>query len=207
VTSITDDEFEDTTTSPTEGDDVTAALRVFLMDRTDSKINVDAGLGFRPEPDPRVRVRGHRAFPMGKTTLRPTQFFMWGAHDGFGARTRVDIDHGLGERKLGRFNSQAEWSEKEAGVLLETSLSYFAWPSRKEAYRVRARALGETSPSTVVTEYQLGFRYRRLIHRDWLYIDVEPALEFPREDGYDISPAVTVQVEANFGERYIEPRR
>ncbi len=207
VTSLTDDDFEDTPTPAPEEDDVTAALRVFLLDRTDSKINIDAGLGFRPEPDPRLRLRGHRAFVAGKTTLRPTQFFRWQGEDGFGARTRVDVDRRLDERSLGRFNTQSDWSEKINGVALEASLAYFVWPSHKKAYRLRFRALGETRPSTVVTEYQLGFRYRRLIHRDWLYLDVEPALEFLREDEFDTSPAITVQLEANFGARYLTDAR
>jgi len=193
---------------PLEPDDnFVSAFRLFLLQRTGAAVNVDAGLRWRPQPDPIARLRATWTMPLGETgdtLVRPTQFFFWKLEDGVGETTRVDVDHRFWRSGLGRVRTDVTWSEVSEGVELDASLNYYQTLTKLSGYSLRVRGEGRTDPAWVMTRYEISARYRRAIHHDWLFIDLEPALEFRRSRGYAASPGITVLLEILFGAPYLE---
>ena len=72
--------------------------------------------------------------------------------------------------------------------------------SRRRAISIDLEAFGPTEPATYVEEYEAAFRYRQRIWREWLFYEIEPALVFPRERGYDTRPELTFRLELVLGD-------
>jgi hypothetical protein len=201
---LTDRDDSDPSEQLDPSDNFVSAFRLFLLQRTGVAVNVDAGLRWRPAPDPIARLRGTWALPLDDTLIRPTQFFFWTLADGVGETTRVDVDHRFWRSGLGRVRTDVTWSEVSQGMELDASLNWFQTLTELSGYRIRLRGQGRTDPAWVMTRYEISARYRRAIHRDWLFIDLEPAIEFRRRRGYAASPGITVQLEILFGAAYLE---
>ena len=62
--------------------------------------------------------------------------------------------------------------------------------------------VGVTKPDTVVDTYRVRSRLRRNFYRDWLFYEIEPQLEWRRDEengGYYPVGAITRRVEVQFG--------
>lgn len=195
------DEGEDTDSLVNEdaGDGVATGFRLFLLDRAKLQVNLDAGLRFRPIPDPFTRLRFVRPFEFKRFILRPTQFLFWELHDGVGETTRLDLDRPITETLFGRLRGEAEWSETSNGIEWKALAFLFQRINEKSALRYRFRVKGETHPHGVVRNYLLSVRYRRRLYKKWLFGEVEPGAFFNRDDDWKISPEVTLRLEVVFG--------
>jgi hypothetical protein len=53
--------------------------------------------------------------------------------------------------------------------------------SKKGSVSYETGIVGITEPESLVTNYRLGMRYRRNIHRDWLFFEFIPEVTWPLE--------------------------
>ena len=56
----------------------------------------------------------------------------------------------------------------------------------------------QSASHTVVNSYFLSADYRKLVHKDWLYIDIIPQLGFAREEDYRSKLSLTLRLEIFF---------
>jgi hypothetical protein len=72
--------------------------------------------------------------------------------------------------------------------------------SRQIAITFGAGIAARTRPSTVVENYRVYTRYRRNFLRSWLYYELEPDINWPREDDGSRKAVLggTVRLEINF---------
>ena len=187
-------------------------LRFFVLDRDVVRVNLDGGLNFSPQPDPFLKLRGEREFVLGSYLLRPAQILFWELEDGVGEATRLDLDRRLSPQSLARFRSEIIWSEDNSGVQLESFLFYFHKFSKTAGLALKAGVFADSEfrnenaeivpgrSSAVMTAYLLGLDYRFAIFRDWLLLEIEPELRFPRERAYEFTPGITFRLEVVLGE-------
>jgi hypothetical protein len=191
---------EDFDGSTDEDENIAAGLRYFFRAKDYVQLNLDVGVKFRPEPDPFVRLRGTRTFqPADYWRIRPTQYVWWESQDKFGASTRLDVDRRLLTDSLLRFRGRVTWEQKKNGVEFDGSVNFYERADPNLGVRISARLKGETRPATVIRRYTLSARLRKLVYRDWVYLEVEPAMDFFRDDDYEPSPGLTLVIEAVFG--------
>ena len=62
----------------------------------------------------------------------------------------------------------------------------------------RIGVLGESQPSWRTTSYFADFTWRYRMYEDWLFAEVVPALEFPREDSFQDRASVVLRIEMYF---------
>ena len=201
--SFTRDEYPDEEAVPRirENDEnrVEAALRYVFGDTDIGHMQFHTGLSFKPDPEFYMKTRWRKIFPITeKWRFYPTQFFFWKSRDGFGETTRADIERPLSDDSLFRIRAEATWSEISSGLEFIALMSYSQTLSNLRGWGIALSAEGDTRPSAVTENYRMAFKYRRAIHRDWLFLEVEPAIDFFREDNYRASPGITFQIEAIF---------
>ncbi len=60
-------------------------------------------------------------------------------------------------------------------------------------------AHGTSHPSWITDQYLVRAAYRKRVHRDWMFLEIEPGLDFFREDGFSMTPLINVKLEIVFG--------
>ena len=159
--------------TPEEQDTNTLGLRLDVKDTDRSKFNISVSA------TPRIRARYRYTYPATETFLiRFTQEIQ--NEEGVnGARTRFDFEKAILPNKLFRATTEGFVSEEFSGVDWSQAFSLFHRLSQKGSVSYEVSAVGITKPETVVTNYRLGLRYRRNIHRDWLFFEFTPDVTWP----------------------------
>lgn len=161
-------------------------------------VSVDAGLKFGGA-HPFTQFRGSHWFPLSeRLSLEPTQYLQYIEGDGFGERTRVDFNYALSHQARFRARTEALRSESSRGVDLLEDLSWLKKFTDRTYAGLALTFTAYTAPTWTPDVYKVSYRYRQLIHDDWLYLEVEPGIEFPNERDYTRTPYVTVRLDAYF---------
>lgn len=181
-------------------------LRFFLTRDRRAQLSIDAGLRFRPEPDPFTRLRGSYGQPVGKFLIRPTQFLFWENRDGLGLTSRLDIDRRFGRWRLARVRGEVEYSQYGTdGLEWNSFVSFQRLSWRASGWRLRFRIRGATDPRQEPKDYRVQLLYRWLAYSKWLFLEIEPEVMWRRRDDWEASPGVSLRVEVLFGGEYLEP--
>lgn len=178
----------------------TAALRYFFKETLNFKASMDAGLRFRPEPDPKLRLRLRLRQDFETFTARFTQTFYWEAHDGFGEKSQFDLERQERHRYLRRLSTIVLWAEDSDGVEASQTLAYYRFISARRVAGGRFTVSGVLEPSARVENYGAYVVYRQRIHRDWMYMEIEPGVEFPRNRDFDITGLINIKFDILFGD-------
>ncbi len=178
----------------------TASLRYYIKETLNFNASVDAGLRFRPEPDPRLslRLRVHHDYKY--VTTRLTQSFFWEAHDGFGEKTQFDLDQQKSRDYLRRLSTTVVWGEASDGVEAGQSLSFYKYLSERRVIGVRLGVAGTLEPSLAMESYTARLIYRKRIHRHWMFLEFEPGVEFPRDRDFQSTAFFNVKLDIIFGD-------
>jgi hypothetical protein len=75
---------------------------------------------------------------------------------------------------------------------------------RRQSIAYEAGARAETRPHPRDTSYFSSIRYRRDLHRGWLFLELKPQLVFARENSFKADPAFVLTLETLFGAEYID---
>jgi len=148
-------------------------LRLDMLDTLQQNIKLSVSL------KPRIRLRYRYSTPVwGDLVFRYTQEVQ--REEGInGARTRFDLELPVFSSLFFRSTSDGFVSEEYPGVEWLQAFSLFQRLSPKSSLAYEAGINGFTKPLNVTTNYRLGIRYRRNIHRDWLFFEVAPAMSWP----------------------------
>jgi hypothetical protein len=156
-----------------------------LFRTTRSILDVGAGVRVKIPPDAFVRTRFQYARPIALGILgRFTATAYWDALDGLGESNQVDLERWLAQPTLLRWSNSFEIKEKDNGWTWGTDLSLLHKLSPKSAITFAAGVSGSTQPAWIAMNYRVLTRYRRNVWRNWLFLEGEPYIRWPRmEDG------------------------
>jgi hypothetical protein len=177
----------------------TAGLTYLVSDHMTRQLSLSTGMRFRPEPSPKLRLRGRlrKSFDLWRTDVAQSVF--WSERDGFGEKTEFTLDRPTGEIHLFRLRSSLVWSELSHGVDWGQFASYYARLSSRRSAALKLGARGYSHPSWITDQYLVRVSWRRRVHRDWLFLEIEPGLDFFREDDYKMTPLINIQLEFVIG--------
>lgn len=182
-----------------EGEGV-ASVRYYLKETLNFKASTDAGLRFRPEPDPRVTLRLRLYHHFERVTTRFTQTFFWEAQDGVGEKSQFDLDQQKPNAYLRRLSTTVLWSEASDGVEAGQSYSHYRYLSKRRVLGARVGVAGVLEPSARVENYTARLIYRQRLHRDWIFMELEPGVEFPRDRDFQATGFINLKFDIIFGD-------
>ncbi|MGD8309303.1 MAG: hypothetical protein PVG98_07640 [Chromatiales bacterium] len=184
-----------------DDDRLDAGLRYTLLDHRRTNLSLSGGVRLDAPPKPFVRGRYRYLQPMGESALaRLTQNLFWQNEEGFGESTRLDLERRLSSDSLLRWSTSGLFSESSDGWEWRTEGDLFRRLSKRTALNFGISAEGVTRPSAVVDSYRTHVRFRRNFLRDWLFYEIEPELRWPRDEGYDPTPGISLRLEAQLWE-------
>ncbi len=119
-------------------------------------------------------------------TYRFTQRFQYEDGDGFYSTSLLENNWALDEDSVIRWSNRAKYGEHTNGVEWRTRLAlrerYNADSRRPMAVSYYGTIKGVTRPSNYIKNYRLGAVIRRQIYRDFLFLELEPALNYRRRN-------------------------
>ncbi len=165
-----------------------------------SSANLDLGGKFDGGFKTRTELKLKRTWLPGDWRVRILEGLHWRDGEGFGERTRLDFDRSVGSLSVLRSRTEAEWSETSRGVDLDQRYSVTRALSVKTALSGTIGVELHTRPSWIVDGYSAEIRVRRQLHRKWLFLQMTPRADFPRDRRYEFTPQLVISIEIRFGE-------
>lgn len=165
-------------------DNGAANLRLKLDDVWKVKTALEAGLKFKPEPVPRLGARGRITWKKPWLTMRFTQRIFWETENGFGERSTLDFEQYEKSVYMRRLSTSVLWSEGSDGLQGGQTLQLYRYLSRRRAAGLILGVYGPLEPSAHVDTYSARVSWRQRIHRDWLFLEFEPGVDWPRDRDY-----------------------
>jgi hypothetical protein len=181
--------------------DSDAGLRhIFTRDEFRS-LNTDVGIRLGSTSQVFGRVRGRLVIPMDPWQLQLSQRFAWFTSDGLEETSEIRFDRPMANDYLFRSTTILTWREQESGWTPEQSLALYKEVSPRRSWRLSVAGSWPETPHTSEANYSTIFTYRQLIHRNWLFLDIAPGVEFPQENDYQANAFITAKFEIIFRDR------
>ena len=181
--------------------DSDAGLRhIFTRDEFRS-LNTDVGIRLGSTSQVFGRVRGRLVIPMDPWQLQLSQRFAWFTSDGLEETSEIRFDRPMANDYLFRSTTSLTWRENESGWTPEHSLAMYKEVSPRRSWRLSVAGVWPETPHTSKAYYSTIFTYRQLLHRNWLFLDIAPGVEFPQENDYQANTFITAKFEIIFRDR------
>lgn len=173
-------DFSPQTDGSAEDEDVAGLRAALLINKRgtlslDGSVKVDSGL----KPRARLRWRENHTFDLW--SLRFIQSLEWHKEAGWGATTAMRFQRPLDGGRLLRLGSDIRHFETSEGLEIFSEALLFQPIDPITGVFLGVDLRARTRPQEIVDEYGVQLRLRRLIHSDWLYLELSPRAAFRQE--------------------------
>lgn len=172
----------------------------YLYD-THRRWRVDADVGLRSELKLLARLRYRNEWtlrPGLQTRFTQSVYFLDG--EGFGETSLVEFERLLAEDMLLRWSTQATVSEQANGLELREGLQLLRQVDADRALSWNLAATVNSDPAWKAGSYVTSVRFRQRAFRSWMFFEVEPFIDWIREDRFNTNPGVAFRVEIWLGD-------
>lgn len=205
-----DDFSQDTRRNTLKGEleksDISASLQYMFQQtkRWNIKLRPGVKLSDSIESFIRLRMAGTQQLTEKWLTRGISQFGYY-SEEGWRSEWRFDFERRTGSQDFFRTSSNVLWRENSPGnqFLSQTFLlTHILNPRTSVAFEVGVT--GETRPKLEDTSYFSSVRYRRDIHRGWLFMELKPLVVFSRDNNFDEDVSLFLTLEILLGENYTD---
>ena len=171
----------------------------YLVEKSGIRFYQDTGLIASVPPDFFIRVGAKKTVEFTEWILKIHERLRWQNSRGFTNDLDFDFDKKLSRKHILRMVNNMFWNDKDYNIRFENGPSLFHQISRHKALSYHAHVITETIPDTLVTNYVLQVSYRQRIYKNWLFMDLTPFINFPRDRNFARTPGFILGFDAVFG--------
>jgi len=165
------------------------------------QLRPELGVKLRAPLDPFVRFRAKRPFELsGLWGARFEQSIYYFKQDGFGTKGQILFERPWGEKRFWRIKSEGNWRDNTNNTELAQVVTLQQSLTEDSALAYEVGVLGNTRPTTQTSSYYVNVRYREQLHQDWLFLDVVPAVSWPRDMDFEPVYSLTARIEILFSD-------
>lgn len=194
-----------------EGDPEDSVRDIVPTSREESESNIGflyeisrsprANLSWKLSLSPSLTMRYRYSLPVNEQfTTRFTQQ-VFHKDSAFGVSATVDFIYSFSEDLILRQANDLGRTEDDNASKWFTGLTLFQRLNERTALSYESSYEGTTKPEVFATNARIAVRYRRQIHRKWLFFEVAPETTWPRElitDERKKTNALFLRLEVNF---------
>jgi hypothetical protein len=163
---------------------------------------LDFGVSTRsrePFLNPFARFSLARSRQVGKCAARLDNQAHWDYKTDVGASSALDFKRPWTDGFFTRSTSQLLWRSNQFGVQFVQALTLHWMMSDRDAFSPSAQAIGHTYPATGMDAYVVTLSYRRSLRGRWLFLQLSPEADYPRDKRFAFSPRLGMGLEIIFG--------
>ncbi len=165
----------------------------------DGGLKADSGQQFYTYSiHPFVRSSASYVQNLNSLQLKLTQSLFWFNSTGLGENTQLDLDHHYTDKVLFRATSGATFLVSNEDFTFHQDFSIFDTIDQQASLLYQLSANGVSRPSAEISEYVALVLYRRLIHQDWVYFDINPQLHYPKANNFQVNSELILRLEFMF---------
>lgn len=176
-----------------------ATIRYEQSEESRWHFSSDAGAKFQFPLDFFTRARGSYSIPLGDWRMKIAETLFWFRTIGLGATTQLDMEYLISPPVLFRATSNAACLDAPRNCNLRQDLTIFHTLSSRAAMLYQASVAGVSEPNLEETAYILLMRYRYRLHKNWVFYEITPQLNFPRNDDFRMNASLLLRLEMLFG--------
>lgn len=163
--------------------------------------NSDIGVGASIPPKLITRARVRRNFQAGRFIHHFSEQLIYTTDEnGLIDDTTIDSDFVFSSDVIFRFLNFKRWEVSKKNFFTNHGPTLIHQFSENDAfnYGLTMRSLINESV-WFVDNYRLAVNYRRNLYRQWVYLDIVPGIDFPKELSFRRNPFINFQLELLFG--------
>jgi hypothetical protein len=130
--------------------------------------------------------------------LKWTESLFWFNTTGMGENTQLDVDHHYTDRVLLRATTGATFLVSNEDFTFHQDFSIFDTLNEQASLLYQISATGVSRPAAEVTEYVAMVLYRRRVHQDWVFLDINPQLHYPKANEFQLNAELILRLEFMF---------
>ena len=175
-----------------------AGLR-YSVEKSGIKFYQDTGIIASVPPKVFLRLGAKKTVEFTEWILKVHERLRWINTTGITSDLDLDFDKRLTRKVILRMVNNVFWNDQDYILRFENGPSLFQKLGRHSALSYHAHVISENEPNFIVTNYILQMTYRRRVYSNWLYMDVTPYMNFPRDRNFVRTPGMIVSFDAVFG--------
>lgn len=177
----------------------TGAFRYLTSVGDAINLSNDVGVRLRLPPDAFWRAKAEKSWQLDEDwKLAVEQRVYYFHQDGWGTRSWFGAGRDLGHGWNTLLASEVEWVHDERKFELSQTANFYKRLNNRSTLNPRVGVLGESQPGWRTTSVFTDVTYRYRLHSDWLFGEVIPALEFPRDESFKDRASLILRIELYF---------
>lgn len=180
-----------------------AALRYVVKRKAKFNSQFDGGVRISStyplNPYARLRNRFNWDIMRERLQLRVTNELYYFIKTYGQAQLGVDLDYLFKNDSFIRVWNFIRWEDQNDFFEFANGVSFYKELSDKRALGFHITAYGNTEFKTTYINYAFHLQYRRLLYKDWLFIDLKPEVSFPKERDFKTTYSLAIKFDILFG--------
>jgi hypothetical protein len=191
------------------------AAEVTLQEKTEEQIKLErkhrldkdwqfrADMGVNASIPPRIFARGRirKNWTTGDLIHRFVEEVSWFSDRDWEENTNFNTDYSFDDETLLRFRNDTDWKITRKNYRTGHGFSLLQQLTEDEgvSYNVGLSTVVERGV-WYVNNYRLSTTWRRNLYQQWIYLDLTPGIDFPKNWSFRRTPFIFAQIEALFGD-------
>ena len=123
--------------------------------------------------------------------------------DGLGSKFFLEYNYQYDEKSQFRINYSIRGSESFSGIRWKHGFYKLKQIDSTTASVLGLQVEGERNGKNgfLTEKYTLSYRYRFNALQKWLFFEIEPFLEFPKDENYSTTPGIALHIEGFFSKK------
>lgn len=163
--------------------------------------NSDIGVSAAIPPRLTTRARLRKSFVTGTLIHRFVEQLTYVTdQSGLVEETSLNSDHIYNQNLIFRFVNTKRWQVLKKSISTNHGPTWLHRITDNDALNYSATfQTAVDNSSWFLSNYQLAIDYRRNVYRQWVYFDVIPGIDFPKQWSFRRTPFIVFQLEMLFG--------
>jgi len=182
----------------THEDKFAAAVRYVVEKKKDSLIDTRIGIS---GGDIFAKIRQRQLYSYKKNhgfKVEPSVYYYLG--DGLGAKLLLEYNYQYDEKSQYRINYSIRGSESFSGIRWKHGFYQLNQLDSTTASVFGLQVEGERNGARgfFTDKYTLNYRYRFNAFQKWIFFEIEPFLEWSKDENYTTTPGIALRIEGFF---------